>query len=44
MKDWLLRSEENSKYVLKNVGIADTGAATSPRAEIEQQEAQPRLR
>lgn len=44
MKDWLLRSEESSKYVLKNVGIADTGAATSPRAEIEQQEAQPRLR
>lgn len=39
MEDWLLQSKESSKYFLKNVRIANMGAATTPTAEMEHQEA-----
>lgn len=39
MEDWLLQSKESSKYFLKNVRIANMGAATTPIAEMEHQEA-----
>lgn len=39
MKDWLLQSKESSEYFLKNVRIAKKGAATTPTAEMEHQEA-----
>ena len=41
MKDWLSRSKERSKYILKKVRIADIGSACTGRAEVEYQGASP---